>query len=66
MNFQEQEQARPGWASLSAQERMDNERQYAHSGQLAKYEKYHEKIEERDNTHPFFVKLVTPIKKNIS
>ena len=34
--FQEQEQARPGWASLSAQERMDNERQYAHSGQLAK------------------------------
>jgi len=36
-SLQEQEQARPGWASLSAQERMDNERQYAHSGQLAKY-----------------------------
>jgi len=35
--LQEQEGEREGWSDLSAQERTENERQYAHTGQLAKY-----------------------------
>merc|ERR1711860_133362 len=35
--LQEQESEREGWSSLSAQERTDNERQYIHTGQLARF-----------------------------